>query len=684
MQLPTSRDNAFNRAKELAKYNGKMDIYESLVVQYTNPNGEWGHNNIRDLITLFHESGQTKEQIYNILYGMGVEKERAYSAIEEYIPKTNTSENMNIKEQLDFTDSIRNLVDKMEEFKTDDSANYNADAVIRTCESYLSTNLEDATSSMRANIGKRLISDLNQYDFIPSVKECINSIETSIYENAMGIEVDSVYTELSNSSQSKMYASVLDRLKVLREMDESSIRSNINDRVGEFSTWVPKINSLLEKAEVIIGKKDKVKSLSERFNIKGRIKKIVESLDNIHTENSKVIIRDIKAICESYLKDVYNNNNSVSEAVIAGNLINALSNYSWLDSIKENINDISNFLKENYMSFEVDIALRNLVRNNNNSFYNNAIDKLGSIKSLTESEIREEIKYGMDSLTWVPNIKYLVETVNALEGNISENENVSISRKYSPVLEHEGTTYFYLSGNVYGLNENKLTVIDQKSMGPLYLTLIAVTENFKFKPNSMVYYKGNNSIEFQLTENGTVFKFNNSKVDVNESNDIRHFLLNNGTLRINESSELDMIVKAYENINSFTELDFVDSISSRNKRGVNVNVIRLEESIYINKINENLRINEMIKAESATNAIELVQEYINYDISPSLYDLLEGEQKIKARIDAKRNQLFDRIQFLKESRARINSVDNMTDELKAADNLLIESIDKYQEELNNL
>lgn len=680
MQLPTPRDNAFNKAKELARNTGKMDVYESLVIQYTNPQGEWGNNNIRDIITLFHMSGQSDEQIYNILYNMGVEKETAYSAIQQYLPQKNTSE-MNVKEQLDFTDKLRNLVDAMNKFKTDDSANYNADAVIRTCESYMSTNKDGATPSILAGMGKRIVSDLNQYDFIPAVKECINGIESSLYENIMGIEIDSAHNELANSAQAGIFSSAINRLKALKEMNEEEIRSNINNEMGEFSSWVPRVHTLLERAEVIIGKEDKVMTLSEQFNLKGKLKIIIEKANSIKSENSAVAVNGIKGICESYLKELYGNSH-VSEATIAGNVVTALKQFEWLDSIKESNQEIISFLQENYMSFEVDLALRNLQKTSNSTFYEGAVKKLSQIKSLTESEIRESLKYEMDSLTWVPQIKYLVETVNALEGNISEDKNAKITRLYSPIVEHDGSTYFYLSGNVYGINEGEITTIDPRTMGALYLTLIAVTENFKFSSNSMTYYKGANIINFTLTNEGVEFKFNNDIVKIKESNDIRNFLLSNGSFRMNETSELDMIVKAFENASNFVELDFVNSITSRNNSGLTTNVIRIGESIYINKVNTHHRVNEMIKADSATSAIEMVKEFVNYDISASLFDLLQGEQRQHALEEAKRNQLFDRIQFLQEQRSNIASLNSDNVNLKAADQLLVEEVTKYQNELN--
>jgi len=682
--LPTPRDNAFNEAKTIARDNGQMGVYEQLVVQYTNPQGEWGHNNIRDLVTLFHMSGQTNEQIYNILYNMGVEKEKAYAAIQEYLPQKNTNE-MSVKEQLDFTGQTRSLVDAMDNFKSADNANYNADAVIRTCEAYMNTNKDGFAPSQLAGMAKRMISDLNQFDFIPAVKECINGIEQILIENIMGIEVDSAYSDIANGSQSGMHNGVIDRLKVLKQMNEEDIRKNIiGDDTKEFSTWVPRIHMMLERAEVILGKDEpKEPTLSEKFNLKGKLKAIIEKANVLKTDNSELAVQNIKSICENYLKELYDSS-KVSEAQTAAGVLTALAQFEWLDTIKESTKEIYDFLQENYMSFEVGAMITNLQHNNNSSFYSGAIQKLSEIKSLSESEIREQVKYGLESFTWVPQIKYLVETCNSLDGNISNDNNGIITRKYSPVVEHEDSTYFYLSGGVYGIKEHEITAVDPKTMGALFLTLIAVTENFKFNPGSLTYYKAGNAIEYNLSESGVTFKYNHNVIDIKESNDIRNFLLSNGSFRMNETSELDMVVKAYENAASFVELDFVDSISSRTKQGLTTNVIRLGESIYINNINTGMQMNEMIKADSAIQAIELVKEYVNFDISASVFDLLEGEQKEIAIVEAKRNSLFDKIQFLKESRSRIGSLDLKNPEVAEADQLLVEEISKWQGELNNL
>jgi hypothetical protein len=689
MSILSARESAFNTAKALAKDNKKDDLYESLVVQYTNPKGEWGRNNMRDLVMLFHMSGHSPEKIYNILYTMGVEKQDAYNAIQSYIPQNNTiSMTVNVKEQLDFTNKLRNLVDAMNEYKTEDSANYNADAVINVCEGYLNTDKTNLSISQVAGMAKRLVSDLNRFDFISPVRECINVIESTLYENIMTLQVNNLHNNLSNSNQKGMFSNVIDRLESLKSMNESEIRKNVNSELRIFESWIPEVGTVLENAQMIEGvdKVNKTKTLSERFNLKGRLKEISENADSMKTDNSLFTMNNVKSICEKYISRIYSQDKSVTESQLAVNAITELSQFEWLGFVKESINNIGEFLKENYMSFEVEWALKDLQKNNNRSFYSPAISKLQSIKGLNESEIRENIKYAFDELTWVPQVKRLVETVNALEGNLSNNTEAIVEKKFSPVLEKDGTVYFYLSGAVYGLNENNITMIDPKTMGALYLTLIAVTENFKFGTGTLTRYKGKNVISFELNESGTAFKFNGEVIPVKESNDIRNFLLANGSVKINETSELQMLVKAYENINSFVELDFVQSVASRTKKGVTANVIRVGENVYINRINPAMRMNEMLKAESATEAITLVKEHVNYDISSSLVDLLEGEQKIAAELSAKRDSMFDRIQFLKEQRSKLSIMKNTSNVqvLEEADRLLVSEIEKWQTALNEL
>ena len=62
-------------------------INEQMVLNYSNPANNYGSNNLRDIILVLHESGKEPETIYNVLNLIGVDKQRAYEAIEMYVPK---------------------------------------------------------------------------------------------------------------------------------------------------------------------------------------------------------------------------------------------------------------------------------------------------------------------------------------------------------------------------------------------------------------------------------------------------------------------------------------------------------------------------------------------------------------------------------------------------------------------
>ena len=90
------------------------EINEGLNLAYSNPANNFGSNNLRDLILVLHESGKNQETIYNVLNMIGVDKQRAYEAIECYIPKqTNTVIKMELKEKLEASKEVLNKLDSL-------------------------------------------------------------------------------------------------------------------------------------------------------------------------------------------------------------------------------------------------------------------------------------------------------------------------------------------------------------------------------------------------------------------------------------------------------------------------------------------------------------------------------------------------------------------------------------------
>ncbi len=673
---------------------GKMtdeykNLHEQLILNMSDPRQEWGRNNLRDIILMFHASGHSAEMIYNILYTMGIEKQTAYDGIQAYLPKKNTDTPMstiaivNVKEQINISGKIHSLIEKMNTYNSGDSLNYTVKAIVAICESYLKNDLSGLSAYDHSQLAKGLVRELNQYSHIKPVSEAIKTLEDSLAENSMGLQLDGLYSKLANANNTS-YTTVIGKLDELKGLNESEIRDKSKGELINFN-YIPDVRLFLESVDL---SKDAVAtkvSAVDGFNLKSRLRDLHENVNKYEAPNSTYTVNTIKAICEKYINQLYNGNLSLSESQVASNVANELQSFMWLDFVKESITDMAKYINENIMCFEVNEALRKLRNNNGNAFYNSAVAGLESLRNLTESEVREQIKYNLNTFTWIPEIKRLIESVNYLENSLTSNSDAIVERVYSPMMTIDGKNAFYLSRKIYTIDESKqLIEVDPNKATALYLTLIAVSENFKFNENRMKYYKGNTVVEFELTGNGIGFKFNDKAVEIKESNDIRNFLLSNGSYGVNDGEELDMVVKAYENMSSFIELDFVQSIKSRQHAGIIVNVIRLDENVYVNRVNPYMNTNETIKASTATDAIGLVKEYVNYDIKLSLVDLLEEEAQELVIKEAKKEALFDKIAFLKEQRSVLSTQDKSIEYIKEADNLIASEIQKFEKELNEL
>jgi len=666
----------------------RSKLLEQLVLHLSDPRNEWGKNNLRDLIVLFHDSGRSPEQIYNILYTMGVEKETAWDGIMQYLPRTQPQNNqytMKVKEQLNISGKVQSLIESMNSLNTGDSLNYTVKTIVSICESFLKNDLSGLSAYDHSSYAKSLISQLNQYSHIKQVSEAIKSIEDVLAENAMSLELDNLYSKLSSKNSNNTYTTVIGKLDTFKTMNESEIREKSKSELVSFN-YIPEVRLFLENVDLTNGvvAEDTNKSAVSKYDLKGRLRTLHENINKYEAPNSHFTVNTIKTICEKYINQLYKGNISVSESYVTALVIKELESFMWLDSVKESVTDAVKYINENMMSFEVNETLRRLRNMNGNNFYATAVTKLEEFSNLSESEIRERIKYDMNAFTWIPEAKRLVETVNHLEHSLSSNTEAVVENVYSQIMQIDGKNAFYLNKKVYSIDENnQITPVDYNKLTALYLTLIAVTENFKFNGDVATYFKGNNSIKFQLTENGTSVKFNDTEVEIKESADLRNFLLSNGSFGVNDMAELDMVAKAFENLSSFTQLDFVQSIHSRMHKGVIVNVIKLDENVYINRVNPYMNTNEFIKASTAADAIGLVKEYVNYDIKTSLVDLLEGEAKQAAIIEAKKEDLFDKITFLKEQRS-ILAKQPKNNLIQEADNLLASEIEKFEKELNEL
>lgn len=519
-------------------------INEQMVLNYSNPANNYGSNNLRDIILVLHESGKEPETIYNVLNLIGVDKQRAYEAIEMYVPKK--------------------IEIKME--------------------------IKETTKT-------ELAEDMTMMTGAPKGKQ-----------------------------------------------------------------------------------KDRSKKVVEQaLDLPGRIsliKAIAESLPANYQTSS------IKTIAEKYFQ--LSNTPGNVHSVIARNFIAELNQYSWIDKITEVVNEITAAINENMVSIMLNEAYTKLKSSSQNDYYVKAISEMEDMLTLSESELREIGAYKLSAHSWISEVKAVVGQINYLNRDLNEDASHTVIKKFSPVIEHDGGHVFNLYGSSYKVKDNEITKIDPRQLGAQYLTLIAVEENFKFSQNKMTFYKGKHIYEINLNEGNKTVTLDGRELLFKESAQLKNLLMSTAHFGINEMHTMDMVVAAYENADKFVELDFVQSIMPRNARGVIANIMRIGENVYLNKINTSMNINEFSKIENATKAVAIVKEFVGYDISNSVEDLLAEDVKTIRVVESKKNDLLDKISFLKEQKSLLSTHNMANESIAGANKLITEEIEKFQKEFNSI
>ena len=139
-----------------------------------------------------------------------------------------------------------------------------------------------------------------------------------------------------------------------------------------------------------------------------------------------------------------------------------------------------------------------------------------------------------------------------------------------------------------------------------------------------------------------------------------------------------------ESIGTVKEIDIFTSIASRQRNGVAVNIAKMNESIFVNRINSAMGCNEMIQVKSAKVAQELVNEFVNFDITPLVQEMLTNEEKQAFDLQTKKNSLQESIKTYEDKKKEVIAAMALhpeAGELKEAFSLVSNEIESQEKEL---
>ena len=365
---------------------------------------------------------------------------------------------------------------------------------------------------------------------------------------------------------------------------------------------------------------------------------------------------------------------------IARNLYTRLSQNTWLNPISE----LREYIMESYNNSKWYFRISESIERTGMQ-KGKLIESLNSdlVSLLNESDVKSKFAIIAARHPWSMDTKAIVNEMNAEDQKVASTANGKVVKILSPVLESENGLTFQLHSKNYtydGKTITEATVTDPR--------FFDVSEGLKMfsRNGDILSLHGDNgkTLEYNITE-GTLLmgKINLSNVSIIE---LKESLLATNFSGYRNQWQNDKICKFFESVDLVCELDDFTTIQNQEFTDVFLTMIGVQEGIYINKVNPGMRLNEMIKLNTATETVDIVKEFINFDISPILSERLLAENNEKAIKESKRKDLTDSLSFLEEKKLEVKAAIKVlgeTEELSEALDLLDEELRSKEKELAN-
>mgnify|MGYP000011374406 FL=1 len=246
----------------------------------------------------------------------------------------------------------------------------------------------------------------------------------------------------------------------------------------------------------------------------------------------------------------------------------------------------------------------------------------------------------------------------------------------SPINHTENSVQFYLNGRVFEMIGSEINELELNQIDPAYAEKIRAIQTFSFTNENVKWYYGSTRFSYNIAEK----KFAWGTSEVLAESFAKHIFAA-GIVKYEHMVTAELFEKLPSMLESYTYLDFVACFEGNSNT---VDLMKVENNIYVSRFNSENRIAKFFKAESATSALEYVKEQTGQDASAFLVEFLETES-VEIAEKAKTIMSYEStIVFLKEQRELLANADKRNAEIKAADKLINEEIKGWEAKIAEL
>ena len=383
----------------------------------------------------------------------------------------------------------------------------------------------------------------------------------------------------------------------------------------------------------------------------------------------------------------------ISESFVIEGFINDLKSFSWENAVTPVLENLNRILENRKREIEVIKTYETMRNSPGRDLFSDATDQMkGWLVSETKST--ESLVHGLKRFGFNPMVRNLVSFLSIYENentgkfNVGFDNNVcEISNLYSPIYLNENEeTVFYSSGKFLKIDQNT-QVIQECSMDEVPQELadqaqIISDRDVKIDNNKISLNIGNNKVEIVFTNESKEVYFDGKRI--NEDDLPLAVSVSTNNLLESSNHKIAKAVFVASNAEEIIDLDFGKKIKSRVFENVEANIFKTEAGIYVQTVNPAMRLNKIYEA-NATQAINIVKDFIKYDITESLTEFLEGEQAFLSIMKNDKKEIIKNIDVLEGELRKLDVAKKENPLIAKSDELvtLEESIENEIESLKD-
>lgn len=370
-----------------------------------------------------------------------------------------------------------------------------------------------------------------------------------------------------------------------------------------------------------------------------------------------------KILAEKYINAV--SVKGISEAFLIESLIQELDSLSWEVNAKSALSNLKKTYESNRREIAVVKAMEEINRSGGRDLFSSVVESMKNWVS-SENKVSETLMRDLKKWAFNPIVRNLFENLTAIEAKSPNkfevkvnSNNCTVSSIVAPTLVSENYSVFVTSNRFFKSHDGKISILERAEASKLPAKFLNAVlslsdSNVKINESGADLFIGKNKISVVLeseTETKSVY-LNGRRI----SQDQLGFVLSM-ELRNTFSSSADLVKKAIsvvESVDYLAEVDFGKKIVSNLYEGVEANVFKMADKVYVHKVNPAMKKNELFEG-NGNQAVNLVKEFLGFDLSESMTEVLGKEDRILAIMKNDKEAIKKNLEIVESEIAKINN-----------------------------